>query len=129
MIERILIIVILAVVGSGAYTAFKSVHMRRLGQADNQNKPLLLYFRSDHCAPCVTQARYLAQLEQNWNGNLTIQKIDTDAEPDKARQYGVFTLPTTILVDALGKVRQVNYGLTNSQKLSAQVASMQVASQ
>ncbi len=128
MIERILIIVILALFGSGAYTAFKTFHMKRLGGLSNESKPLLLYFRSDQCTPCETQARYLEQLEKKWNGNLIIQKIDTDIEPDKAHQYGVFTLPTTVLVDDLGKVRQVNYGLTNSQKLSAQVASMQVAS-
>jgi thioredoxin-like negative regulator of GroEL len=120
MIERILIIVILALVGSGAYTAFKTFHMKRLGGLNNESKLLLLYFRSDQCAPCVTQARYLEQLEKKWNGDLIVQKIDTDIEPDKAHQYGVFTLPTTILVDNVGQIRQINYGLTNTQKLSQQ---------
>lgn len=129
MIERILIIFAFVPVGSGAYTTFKTFHMKRLGELNSTSKPLLLYFRSDHCAPCVTQAHYLEQLEKKWNGNLTIQKIDTPTEPDKAHQYGVFTLPTTILVDSLGQVRQVNYGLTNSQKLSMQVAGMQMTSQ
>lgn len=126
MIERILIILLLALIGLGAYAIFKAYHVRRLGSVESQNRPQLLYFRSEHCAPCETQARYLDQLEQRWNGNLTIQKIDTDAEPDKAQQYGVFTLPTTILVDNLGKVRQVNYGLTNVQKLSQQLRAIVV---
>lgn len=121
MIERILIILFLAFVGSGACLGFKTYHMWRLGKVDGRDRPLLLYFRSDHCMSCVTQTRYLEQLEQKWDRNLTIQKIDTDAEPDKAQQYGVFTLPTTILVDSLGKVRQVNYGLTNTQRLSQQL--------
>lgn len=124
MIERILIIVILVLVISGAFTAFKTFHMKRLGKTINESRPLLLYFRSEQCAPCVTQARYLKQLENELNGNLTIQKIDTDVEPEKADQYGVFTLPTTILVDTLGKVRQVNYGLINLQKLSQQVSGL-----
>ena len=109
--------------------ALFNILVQRLGELNSTSKPLLLNFRSDHCAPCVTQAHYLEQLEKKWNGNLTIQKIDTPTEPDKAHQYGVFTLSTTILVDSLGQVRQVNYGLTNSQKLSMQVAGMQMTSQ
>lgn len=124
MIERILIILLLALIGAGAYAAFKVYHMRRLGMVEGQSRPQLLYFRSDHCAPCETQAHYLEQLEQRWNGRVTIQKIDTDAEPEKAHQYGVFTLPTTILVDNVGKIRQINYGLTNAQKLSQQLSAM-----
>lgn len=124
MIERILIILLLAFIGSGAYITLKSFHVRRLGSVAGQNKPQLLYFRSDYCASCETQARYLDQLEQRWNGRLTIHKIDTDAEPDKAQQYGVFTLPTTILVDNWGKIRQINYGLTNVQKLSQQLRAL-----
>ena len=124
MIERILLILLLTLIGSSTYIAFKSYHMWRLGSVTGQNKPQLLYFRSDHCAPCLTQAHYLEQLEQRWNGRLTIQKIDTDAEPDKAQHYGVFTLPTTILVDNLGKIRQINYGLTNVQKLLQQLSSL-----
>lgn len=121
MYERILIILLLAVVGSGAFSAFRAFHMRRLGHVESFNQPLLLYFRSDHCAPCVTQSRYLDQLVQKWNGRIIIQQIDTDAEPDKARQFGILTLPTTILIDSVGQVRQVNYGLTNVQKLSQQL--------
>jgi thioredoxin 1 len=124
MIERIFIILLLTLAGLGLFTAFRAYHMRRLGSVEGLDQPLLLYFRSDHCAPCVTQARYLEQLEQNWNGRLVIQKIDTDAEPNKAQQYGVFTLPTTILVDNLGQVRQVNYGLTNVHKLSQQLRAL-----
>ena len=124
VIERILIVLILAAVGSGAYTAIKSFHRKRLGRVTGVNKPLLLYFRSENCAPCMTQARYLDQLAQTWSENLTIEKIDADVEPEKARHYGVFTLPTTILVDSFGNVRQVNYGLTNAQKLSQQLNAM-----
>lgn len=124
MIERIFIILILAFVGSGAYIALKSLHMKRMGSVQNEDKPLLLYFRSDNCGPCTTQARYLDQLTEKWSGNLAIHKIDTDNEPETARQYGVFTLPTTILVDKLGKVREINYGLTNCHKLAQQLSGL-----
>jgi thioredoxin-like negative regulator of GroEL len=125
MIERLFIILLFTALSLGVYVAFKAVHMQRMGHVvTNFGQPTLLYFRSDNCPPCATQASYLEQLQQKWQGNLTIQKIDTDAEPDKARQYGVFTLPTTILVDPIGQVRQVNYGLTNVQKLSQQLSTL-----
>jgi thioredoxin-like negative regulator of GroEL len=124
MIERILVIFILALIGYGAYAAFKALHVLRLGRVAKSSKPLLLYFRSEHCAPCVTQTHFLDQLEGKWHGRLAIQKIDTDAEPEKAQQFGVFTLPTTILVDNVGKVRHINYGLTNVQKLLQQLSAL-----
>lgn len=125
MFERLLIILVLMALGLGTYAVFKAVHVWQLGRvAAVANQPTLLYFRSNNCAPCVTQSRYLEQVQQKWNGRLTIQKIDTDTEPEKASQYRVFTLPTTILVDAVGQIRQVNYGLTNVQKLSQQLRAL-----
>ncbi len=122
MIERLLILLALTALSSGAYIGLKHLHMRRMERITAvSNHPTLLYFRSDNCSPCMTQARYLEQVAQNWNGRLAIQKIDADAEPDTAQKYGVFTLPTTILIDTMGKVRQINYGLTNVQKLSQQL--------
>ncbi|MFQ5419088.1 MAG: thioredoxin family protein [Anaerolineae bacterium] len=127
MIERLLIVLALTALGSGAFVALKQVHLRRLGRvAVADGRPTILYFRSDQCAPCVTQGRYLDKLETEWHGRVAIEKIDTDDEPDKAAQFNVFTLPTTLILDATGQVRQINYGLTDGRKLSMQVASVQV---
>lgn len=129
MLERIILIVFLTLIGSAAILALKQIQLFRLGRQAASGQPRLLYFRSDNCAPCITQAHYLEQVMESWNGRLTIEKIDTDAEPAKANQYGILTLPTTILVDTVGEVRQINYGLTSSRKLNNQVASMQMTSQ
>jgi thioredoxin-like negative regulator of GroEL len=56
-----------------------------------------------------------------WSGRLTIESIDAAQEPDKAAQFRIFTLPTTILVDKAGVVREINYGLTHTQKLKKQL--------
>lgn len=127
MIERILIVLALTALGSGAFVAFKQAHLRRLGQTASNGRPTILYFRSDHCAPCVTQARYLEQLDQTWHGRVAIEKIDADKEPDTAARFNIFTLPTTLILDETGQVRQINYGLTDGRKLSMQVANMQVS--
>jgi len=128
MIERFLIVLLLALIGSGAYALFKRVHVRRLNRVTaGAGQPTLLYFGSDSCAACPVQVRYLDELAQRWPGRLAICHIDAGREPEKAAEFGVFTLPTTLIVDETGAVRQINYGLTSAHKLSQQVAGLQAA--
>jgi len=84
----------------------------------------VLYFRSASCAPCTTQAVYLQQIEQDYDGRLAVRKIDTDLEPETAAHYSVFTLPTTLIVDSSGQVKHINYGLTAASKLAKQLESI-----
>jgi hypothetical protein len=56
-----------------------------------------------------------------WHGRLAIESIDAEQDPDKAAQYHIFTLPATVIVDKLGVVREINYGLTQPQKLKKQL--------
>ncbi len=123
MIERLLLTLLIIGTGLAVYRLARWLHLRRLQQdAPAQvGHPTLLYFGSQTCPACPTQARYLEQLAQTWNGRFHLQTIDADKEPDKAAQYNVFTLPTTILLDAHGVARNINYGLTHSHKLARQL--------
>ena len=122
MVERLLILLILAAIGSGIYLAYKQVHLRHLHQLPAYaQQPTLLYFWSDSCSACPAQTHYLDELTRLWNDQLVIQTINAEVEPEKTAHFRVFTLPTTILIDELGQVRQVNYGVTNTQKLLKQL--------
>ena len=112
--------------GTSAYATFKRRHVRVLGDLETEiaQTPTILYFASDSCSACPSPARYLEQLLSLWQEGLVVQKIDTEAEPETAVKYGVFTLPTTILIDQQGDVREINYGLTHTQKLTEQVANL-----
>lgn len=123
MIERLILTSTIVLLGIAIYILFKQWHLRKIGQLDTavSGTATILYFKSETCATCPTQARFLDQLDSLWNGRLTIEKIDADREPEKAGQFSVFTLPTTIVVDAIGNVREINYGLTNTQKLNKQI--------
>jgi len=126
MTERIAILIIFALVSMAVYLAVKQGHRRQLGRLTAvantvTNAPTLLYFGSESCAACPAQWRYLEQLQGMWSGRLTIESIDAAQEPDKAAQFRIFTLPTTILVDKAGVVREINYGLTHTQKLKKQL--------
>ena len=126
MIERLLITTLLIFIGTSAYATFKRRHVRVLGDLETavSKTPTILYFASESCAACPSQARYLEQLVSQWQDKLNVQKIDAEVEPETAVKYGVFTLPTTILIDQQGDVREINYGLTHTQKLTRQVAQL-----
>ena len=119
MTERLVISLILVIIGFAAYHLFVQSHKSRVASAAGQ--PRLLYFRSDRCAPCTAQSRYLEQLPVHVQQQVTIQKIDADQEREVAARYHVFTLPTTLLLDRTGSVRHINYGLTDVGKLTRQL--------
>ena len=124
MIERIVIVISLVLVGAAVYWAFKHRHMQRIKIDLAQDRPTLLYFQSNSCSPCMTQAHYLEILEREYRDKFAMQKIDTEREPEKAARYGVFTLPTTLVIDRTGDVKFINYGLTNTFRLSRQLESV-----
>jgi thioredoxin-like negative regulator of GroEL len=112
-------------VALGVFQGLRLVHVRRITRAAGGNSrttPTLLYFHSDQCAACPAQGRMVEQVEGKWGERLAIERIDAERQPEIASRYGVFSLPTTILLDTVGQVRQVNYGLTHAAKLEQQLA-------
>lgn len=126
MITRTIFVLVVVALAIALYYAFKHWQMARISRHLSQaaavtNLPTLLYFRSESCTVCPTQSHYIDKAAQEWNGRIAIQNIDAEREPEKAGHYNVFTLPTTIIVDTQGKVREINYGLTQPHKLTQQV--------
>jgi thiol-disulfide isomerase/thioredoxin len=111
-------------IGAAVYYTYQHQHKRRLHIEGAKDRPTLLYFQSDSCSPCTTQAHYLEILERQYRDRFAVQKIDTEREPEKAAEFGVFTLPTTLVIDRQGDVKYINYGLTNSFRLSQQLESV-----
>jgi thiol-disulfide isomerase/thioredoxin len=124
MIERLAIFLLLGSVAVIAYYVLRALHVRRMQPAAGAGRPALLYFRSDSCAVCPAQGRVVDQLAAQWDGRLRVERVDAERDPATAARFSVFTLPTTVLVDGDGWVRQVNYGLADVRKLGRQVAAL-----
>lgn len=130
MIERAMIALALITIMVAAYYLLQSSHKARastqaaLATSDTRRQPALLYFWSEHCAPCVTQAKVLQQLPEQKMRRIRFERIDAEEEVETAARYGVFTLPTTMLVDRQGSVKHVNYGLIDAHKLASQLESI-----
>ncbi len=61
------------------------------------DRPVLVDFYADWCAPCRMIAPVLEQLAGELDGQLTVAKLDVDANQDLAFRYGVQSIPTLIL--------------------------------
>lgn len=121
MIERLALVLILVVTAVAVYYALRLWHMRRMQPVVVAERPTLLYFCSDTCAVCPAQGRIVDQVAARWDGRLRVERVNAEQEPETAARYRVFTVPTTILIDGRGRVRQVNYGLTDAHKLGRQL--------
>ncbi len=132
MAERLILTVVLLALSGLAFTVLQVVQRRyataelAASQSTSQTaaqeavQPSILYFRSDTCAPCVTQKRFLEELAAKQD--VRIETIDVLREPERASAFNVLTLPTTIVVGEGGQVKEINYGLTDAAKLARQLA-------
>ena len=59
--------------------------------------PVLVDFWAPWCGPCKMIAPVLEELAGEKAGELTIAKLDVDANPETARSFNVVSIPTLIL--------------------------------
>ena len=60
----------------------------------SQNTPVVVDFWAFWCRPCKTLGPLLERITVESNGSFRLAKVDVDANPNLAMQYGVRTIPT-----------------------------------
>ncbi len=85
-------------------------------------KPTILYFTTPDCAPCKTiQRPALHKVKSRLGDSLQIVEVNAYEQPDLAKEWGVLSVPTTFIIDASGRPRHVNHGVTSAEGLIEQV--------
>ena len=125
MPERILIAVALIGLGMLAYRLLLSAQRRMASSATGQERaarrPALLVFTSPTCAPCkLQQMPVVDRLMAWWAKRIDLRVVDVTEQPDVALRFGVWSLPTTIVLDADGQVSAINQGTASEHKLREQ---------
>ena len=67
------------------------------------DKPAIVDFYADWCAPCKKVAPALEELATEYAGKVYIYKINIDKEPELAGLFGVQNIPTFLVIPMKGK--------------------------
>jgi thioredoxin-like negative regulator of GroEL len=126
MLERILLAAVLVLAGVLAYQGILLAQRRRAARRSRERAATgrsgLLVFTSPTCAPCkLQQLPIIDRLLIEWRDKIEVDIIDVTRQPDLAAQYGIWSLPTTIVLDAQRGVVAINQGVAAEHKLRAQL--------
>jgi len=67
------------------------------------NKPAIIDFYADWCAPCRMVAPILEELKSEYGDKLDIYKIDTEAEKELAGMFGIQSIPSLLFIPSDGQ--------------------------
>lgn len=90
----------------------------------NTDKPVLVDFYADWCAPCRAMKPVLEDLKTQMGDEISIFKIDVDQHQMLAERYGIRSIPTLILFKD-GKPVWRKSGMASSVELQKAVLQFQ----
>ena len=73
------------------------------------DKPCIIDFYADWCGPCKMIAPFLEEIAAEYEGEIYIYKVDTEAEQQLAADFGIRSIPS-ILFCPVGEAPQMAQG-------------------
>lgn len=67
------------------------------------DKPAIIDFYASWCGPCKMLAPVLEELAKEYEGQIYIYKVDTEAEEELSRVFGIRSIPTMLFVPMEGQ--------------------------
>ena len=91
----------------GATSQGMQVASNNFDEIKNGNKPVLLDFYATWCGPCQIVSPIIDEIAVD-REDITVGKINVDVSPDLAQEFGIYSIPTLVVLKE-GKVyRQVS---------------------
>ncbi|HEY6736576.1 MAG TPA: thioredoxin [Candidatus Saccharimonadia bacterium] len=82
----------------------------------SSDQPVLVDFWASWCGPCIAMEPTIEAVAKEFDGKVTVAKLNVDENPDIANQFGVQGIPTMFVFKGGQPVERI-VGLTPKDKL------------
>ena len=86
----------------------------------NAGKPMVLDFWAEWCGPCRMVSPIIDELATEYEGKVTIGKMDVDNNNDVVAQFGIRNIPTVLFVKE-GKLVDKQVGAAQKSAFVAKI--------
>ena len=77
--------------------AVLTINKSNIEEIKKSDKPVLLDFYADWCGPCRMVAPLVEEIASE-REDVVVGKVNVDAEQELAEEFGVFSIPTLVVI-------------------------------
>lgn len=92
-------------------------------QVLNSNRPVMVDYWAEWCGPCKMIAPILDEIAREYDGRLTVAKINIDENQSTPQKYAVRGIPT-LMIFKDGEIAGTKVGALSKSQLSAFIDSV-----